>query len=260
MRDKSLGALEARFKDYFAIGEAIAVLMHPFAEVVLHDLASKRIVRLWNAFSNRKAGDPSHLEGASDLFSQEDVLGPYEKVLSSQGRTKSITAALRDAEGEIIGYFCVNLEVTVLDATVEKLLAFTRTPSERPRPMYLNDLEAQINYAVRDYLLSIHKTVDALNRQERIDLVVKIDDMGLFNVRNAIRFVAKALGISRASVYNHLSEAKLRPEGDAPPTVAPTSRAKAKRTDRASAIAAAQTHAQSTVARPVRKKTGVTPA
>src|SRR5690606_24164764 len=119
--------------------------------------ASGRIGRLWHAFSSRKAGDLSGLEGAADLFSEDNVLGPYEKALPSHGRTQSITAAPRDADGGIMGYFCVNLEVTVLDATVEKLLAFTRTPSARPKPMYLNDLEQQISYAVRDYLLSVRK-------------------------------------------------------------------------------------------------------
>lgn len=244
MSDKSLKALEAKFKDYFAIGEAVAILMHPFAEVVLHDLASGRIVKMWNAFSNRRAGGLSHLEGASDLFTDEDVLGPYEKALPSQGRTKSITAALRDADGKIIGYFCVNLEITVLDDTVAKLLAFTEMPGGRPKPLYLNDLEQQISLVVRDYLLSIHKTLDAMNRQERVDLIGLIDDDGLFNARNAIRYVAKALGISRASVYNHLAEAKAQREAGVTSTAPTAGYAVSDRLARANAIASAQAQAE----------------
>ncbi len=47
-------------KDIFAvhrpIAQAIAALLHPHAEVVIHDLRSGRIVDIWNAFSHRKAG------------------------------------------------------------------------------------------------------------------------------------------------------------------------------------------------------------
>ena len=52
-------------KDLFAvhrpIAQAIAALLHPHAEVVIHDLRSGRIVDLWNAFSHRQAGDESLL-------------------------------------------------------------------------------------------------------------------------------------------------------------------------------------------------------
>ena len=200
--------VDERFGPYYAIGEAIAVLLHPHAEVVLHDLKSGKIVRLWNAFTSRKAGDPSYLEGASDLFTEERVLGPYEKALPSQGRTKSITAALYDAEGMITGYFCVNLNVTMIDGIVSQLQDFVRTASERPKPMYLHDFQQQVNYAVRDYLLEINKTIDGLTRQERVELVARIDAEGLFQARNAVRFVATAFSISRASVYNLLAEAQ----------------------------------------------------
>ena len=44
---------------YAPVAEAIARLFHPYAEVAVHDLASDRIVALWNPFSGRKPGDPA---------------------------------------------------------------------------------------------------------------------------------------------------------------------------------------------------------
>lgn len=210
MRNRSTGAVEKKYRDYFAICEAVSILLHPYGEVVLHDISTGKIVRIWNAFSKRKAGDPSHLEGVSDLFTDERILGPYEKALPSHGRTKSMTAALYDADGQIAGYFCVNVDVTALDTVMGRMAAFTSPQTSRPPTIYRNDLQQHINYVVRDYLLAINKTFESLTPAERVKLVAALDESGLFQARNAMKLVANTLGISRASVYNLLAKAKGR--------------------------------------------------
>jgi len=180
------------FAAHFSTGEAIATLLHPYAEVVLHDLRTGRIVRIWNSFTDRKAGDPSNLNGAGDLFPREQaVLGPYEKALQSQGRTKSITAGLRDADDALIGFLCINLDVTVLDQAVAAIAAFASPELKRPEPLYRNDATQHINYVIRDYSLKVNKPIDHLTRAERIELVALIDDVGLFQARNSVILVAR---------------------------------------------------------------------
>lgn len=195
------------FEAHFAIGEAIATLLHPFAEVVLHDLRSGRIVRIWNSFTARKAGDLSNLKDAADTFPEDQpVLGPYEKATSSEGRTKSITVGLRDNEGELIGFLCVNLDVSPIDRAVHLLTAFASPELKRPEPIYRNDLPQHVHYLVRDYSLRVNKPIDYLSRPERLELIALIDRDGLFQGRNAATLVARAMKISRASVYNLLAE------------------------------------------------------
>lgn len=194
------------FAPFLPIGEAIALLLHPFGEVVLHDRRSGNIVHIWNAFGNRKAGDPSHLEGAPDLFTDDQVLGPYEKALAARGRTKSITAAIRDRSSTIIGFFCVNLNISVLDDVAGSIKNFVMTAAARPESIYRNDLQEHVNYVVRDYTIAAKKAVANMTRSERRELISELDDSGVFNARNAVNVVAKALEISRASVYNLLAE------------------------------------------------------
>ena len=194
------------FSTYFPIGEAIATLLHPFAEVVLHDLTTGRIVRIWNSFTERQAGDLSNLKGAQDLFpEQTNILGPYEKALSTLGRSKSITAGLRDGESNLIGFLCVNLDVTVLDKAGVMLAAFASPDLKRPEPIYRTDLQQHLSYLIRDHSLKISKPIDNFSRQDRAELISVIDADGLFLARNAVVLVAKAMKISRASVYNILS-------------------------------------------------------
>jgi predicted transcriptional regulator YheO len=209
------------FSAYFSVGEAIATLLHPYAEVVLHDLRTGRIVRIWNSFTERQAGDLSNLKGAQDLFpDSQSILGPYEKALPSQGRTKSITAGLRGPDGELIGFLCTNLEVTLMDNTIAMLSAFASPELKRPEPIYRTDLQQHISYLVRDFSLRVNKPVDNLTRQERAELVAMVDKDGLFQARNSVMHVAKAMKISRASVYNLLSDIN-RSEGQAEPASPP---------------------------------------
>ncbi|WP_447763498.1 helix-turn-helix transcriptional regulator [Sphingopyxis panaciterrae] len=228
------------FFAYFSIGEAIATLLHPFAEVVLHDLRTGRIVRIWNSFSDRQAGDLSHLDGAKDLFPEnESILGPYEKALPSLGRTKSITAGLRGADGELIGFLCTNLDVSVADNAISVLQAFASPELRRPDPLYKNDLQAHIDYLVRDFSIQVNKPIDNLSRQERVELVAAVDRDGLFQARNAVKHVAKAMKISRASVYNLLTEVNRSGSDETPAPLPGSARASA-----ATRKAAAQTAAQ----------------
>ncbi|WP_447763567.1 helix-turn-helix transcriptional regulator [Sphingopyxis panaciterrae] len=195
------------FAVHFATGEAISTLLHPYAEVVLHDLRTGRIVRIWNSFTDRQAGDLSNLNSAGDLFPNDQaILGPYEKALPSQGRTKSITAGLRGDANELIGFLCVNLDVSILDQAQALMSSFASPELKRPEPIYRTDIQQHISYLVRDYSVKMNKPIDNLTRAERAELIAQVDKDGLFQARNSVMLVAKAMKISRASVYNLLAE------------------------------------------------------
>jgi D-arginine utilization repressor len=204
------------FKQFFPIGEAILSLLHPYAEVVLHDLRTGRIVRLWNSFTERKAGDLSNLKEAQAAFPRDQqVLGPYDKALASQGRTKSITAAIRDENNELTGFLCINLDVTLIDNAAAMLMTFASSEMKRPEPIYRNDMKQHISYLVRDYSLKVNRPIDKLTREQRVQLVALIDREGLFQARNSVLMVATAMKISRASVYNLITESNEQPKSKA---------------------------------------------
>lgn len=213
------------FKSHFSTCEAIATLLHPYAEVILHDLRTERIIQVWNCFTARKAGDLSRLSRAQDLFAKDQaVLGPYEKALESQGRTKSVTAALRDSNGELIGFLCINLDVTLADKAVAMLASFASPQIERPETAFRNDVKQHVNYVVRDYSLNVKKPIDNLTRAQRVELISMMQREGLFQTRNSVMIVATAMKISRASVYNLIAEAAKSIKGGVPEPVSKSSK------------------------------------
>src|SRR5262245_8858355 len=127
------------FATHRPIAQAIAALLHPDAEVVIHDLKSDRIAGIWTAFSHRKAGDESLLGDDIELHLDRDVFGPYDKANADGARLKSITAALRDARSKRIGLLCINLDVALFDQAIKLLSAFAAPSEPRPEAMFRQD-------------------------------------------------------------------------------------------------------------------------
>jgi len=193
---------------FVPVADAIAALLRPHAEVVIHDLRSDRIVDIWNAFSQRKAGDESLLGDDIELHLDRDVFGPYDKANPDGARVKSITAALRDGKGKRIGLMCINLDVSLFDQAVKLLAAFAAPSEPRPEAMFRQDWREHINLVIRAFLDKKRKALKALDREERIALIAELDAAGLFQARNAGPHVASALDVSRATVYTLLNAAR----------------------------------------------------
>jgi D-arginine utilization repressor len=198
--------------DPFAVhrptAKAIAALLHPHAEVVIHDLKTDRIVDIWNAFSHRKAGDESLMADDIELHLDRDVYGPYDKANSDGARLKSISAALRDAKGICIGLLCINMDVSLFDQAIKLLSVFAAPTEPRPEAMFRQDWREEISFTIRAFLERKRKALKALERDERIELIAEIDKAGLFAARNAAPHVASAMNVSRATVYALLNAAR----------------------------------------------------
>lgn len=189
---------------YSSVAGAVSALLHPHAEVVLHDLRTGRIAGIWNAFSGRRVGDESLLDDGTTV--SIDVLGPYEKAGPRGERLKSVTAALPDpAGGPPLGLLCINLDVSRLDEAMCLLGAFIAPREERPVPLFRNDWRERIQLTMKAWLDERGLSIKALTRAERIALVGALDVEHLFETRHAAEHVAQLLGASRASIYSYLA-------------------------------------------------------
>lgn len=105
--------------------EAVARLLGPHAEVVLHDVRDERVLGVWNPVTRRTAGDralPGELGPPGRPA--DDVDGPRETLLPGGRRVSSVSAALRDADGTASAVLCVHLDRTPLDRAAAVLTAF----------------------------------------------------------------------------------------------------------------------------------------
>ncbi len=107
---------------YARICDAVALLFQPYAEVVLHDVASETVVYIAGTFSKRVLGEPSLLDQVS-FGPGETTIGPYEKINWDGRRIKSVSVVLTADEGPV-GVLCINVDVS----------HFQRRPRRAQRP------------------------------------------------------------------------------------------------------------------------------
>jgi predicted transcriptional regulator YheO len=191
---------------YAPVCEAIARLFHPYAEVAVHDLATDRIVALWNPLSRRKVGDPALLSELPQDIGELGVYGPYAKVLPDGRHLTSVSAILADAKGVRRGLMCVNFDRSPLDGVAELLARFVAPVAPRPPELFSRDWREQIALVVEEECRARHLRREQLTREDRLVLVRILNDQGLFSTRQAASHAALALGVSRATVYSLLKE------------------------------------------------------
>jgi D-arginine utilization repressor len=186
---------------------AVALLLGPYAEVVLHDPDTDRVLEIWNPLTSRGPGDPSALGELDRLDpSARDVYGPYEKLLADGRRLSSVSAVLRDDDQRPSVVLCVNLDRTPLERAAALLSAFGAPTTAPPEPLFDQDSSQRVAHVVGAHVRATGRTVERMTRHDRLAVLRALDEAGVFAVRRATPVVAEALRVSRSTVYGLLTE------------------------------------------------------
>ena len=206
--------MENTLSSYKPIADAIVKLLHPYAEVVIHDIERDTIVHIANPYSRREVGDKSYLgldREDSDFGLEKNVLGPYEKTGFDGQRIRSITAVLRDEEAKPIGILCINLDFSPLEkafeSATEVLNGLIRPPDTEARPevIFREEWQELVKLEIRAFRLEKGQMQNSMNTTERRELMRRMDQKRLFYARKSVEQIASLLKISRATAYKDLN-------------------------------------------------------
>ncbi|GAA1090070.1 MULTISPECIES: PAS domain-containing protein [Kitasatospora] len=200
---------DPRVRLWGPVCQAVALLLGPYAEVVLHDAERDRVLAIWNPHAGRAPGDPSLLGELDRLEpAAQDVFGPYEKLLADGRRLSSVSAVLRAEDGRPSAVLCVNLDRTPLDQAAAVLSRFAAPTVERPEALFEQDWTERIQEIVGTHVRERGRAVERFGRAERMEVLADLDRAGVFSVRRAVPVVATALKASRSTVYALLADLK----------------------------------------------------
>lgn len=200
---------------FFPIAQAIEALLHPWAEVVIHDLTSQTIAALFNNFSKRCVGEDSLLEADWRIDNETTYFAPYDKINWDGKRLKSTTAVLRDEKGLPVGLLCINLDISKIDEFQHLLTSFIKpSTATLPKELFNEDWREKISTFVRNHLQQHHLTLNHLTKQQKKELVHLLHKEGAFRAKHAATYVGSVLNISRATVYKYLNELQTRATGE----------------------------------------------
>ncbi|MFF4655853.1 transcriptional regulator [Streptomyces sp. NPDC001381] len=200
--------------------DGIAATFGPVCEVVLHDYRQpeRSVVAVAGSVTGRTVGGAMSEIGMRVLARGDDARDELNYVTrTGTGKlVKSSTMVLRDSTGAVFGALCVNVDVTEVDRVRGLLAALAGTaggPEQAPVTTFGDDIDSVVDALLDDHLRRQDQTWAGLDRTRRLALFRGLDARGVFAVRRAVELVAGRLGISRASAYHYLSQARATAPG-----------------------------------------------
>ena len=204
---------EATFQLLRPLAVGIQRLFDPFCEVVIHDFADfeHSIIHIEGNVSNRSIGG-----AATDLLlmrakhgdTDEDLFN-YLTSLPNGRLMKSSTIFLRDDVGQAYGAFCINFDISAFAGFRELLGDFVTTEDRNDVSEMLSDnIHHTIQSIIAEVVYEKGDESPIMTREGKVDLIARLADKGVFQVKKAVPILADQLGLSRATVYNYLREAR----------------------------------------------------
>lgn len=202
--------MQDHLSQFIPVAEAIAKILQPHVEVVIHDIKKDCIAYIANPYSGRKIGDSSML-GLLDidlekLHKEEDIIGPYENIGIKEQQLRSISAALKNSQGQTIGLLCINLDFSVMEMSLNVLETFLRPNNiaAPPAVLFKNDWKNAIKLEINAFLKENNIVKEKIDTKHRKRLIRRLDKKGFFFARKSIEQLANLLGVSRATAYKDL--------------------------------------------------------
>jgi predicted transcriptional regulator YheO len=191
---------------YLPVAQAITILLHPHAEVVIHDLKTGKIAAIYNNFSKRAVGDESLIEELAEYTILPDVFPVYTKTNWDGRKMKSTTATLRDKKENPIALLCINLDISRWEQFRNFLdqWLINKDHQNQPETLFKDDWREKINLYVSEYLKKEGVILKMLSKEKKRDLIKALYREGAFKAKNAAAYVADVLDLSRATIYNYL--------------------------------------------------------
>ena len=196
---------ETLLHNAITVADAMVALFGTRVEVVVHDVPAATIRHIANPLSHRTVGDPSNIDDI-DVNTGETIIGPYEKINWDGSLIRSISIVQRAVDGSVPFLICVNFDQSDLQAAQRAMQALMpAAPSiAQPEALFRKDWHERVNVFVTEWCATHDTGVGTLTKPQRKDLLRALEASGALAERNAAAYVARVLGISRATVYNDL--------------------------------------------------------
>lgn len=211
-----------KLEPFIGLVDFLADYLGEHTEVVLHDMTDWHcsVVAIRNGYiSGRKVGAPITDLGLSMVKDESWRTVPYRvnyKGTSSTGGTiRSATYFIRDDGGSLIGMLCINMDCqslvdarNVLDSLISIMPVSGSKAAQEPEETFNMDVKDLVASHLRRIVPGHAEDLKKMGRQEKVELVEKLQEMGTFMVKGTIWEVADILGVSVPTVYRYLSTIK----------------------------------------------------
>ena len=201
----------------FQLAKGISRQFGPNCEVVVHDLDSndpnRSIVAIENGHvTGRKVGDgPSHVVLEALRSGRENLTDHLSYLTRTKdGKIlKSSTIYIRDDDGEAIGIFAINYDITLMLAMEENLKQFTTTDQDQREPERISrNVGDLLDELIEQSVKIVGKPVALMTKEDKVKAIQFLNETGAFLITKSGDKVCRFFGISKYTLYSYIDEAK----------------------------------------------------
>lgn len=220
-------------QQYTILVDFLGQVLGPDYEVVLHDLSSmsNSIVAIANGHvSGREVGAPLTslaLTMMSDKrYLNKDFHVNYNGMTKENKILRSSTMYIKDDLGKLVGMLCVNFDdsryhelstklfqlchpdqfveqnLTIRSSLIDTSSLYSYDEAEQ----FPNSIATIMENVIREVIQQDGVPPERLTKGEKIRIVRLLDEQGVFLLKGAVNYVAKALHSSPASIYRYLNQ------------------------------------------------------
>ena len=201
----------------FQLAKGISRQFGPNCEVVVHDLDSNdpnsSIVAIENGHvTGRKVGDgPSHVVLEALRSGRENLTDHLSYLTRTKdGKIlKSSTIYVRDDDGEAIGIFAINYDITLMLGMEENLKQFTATDQDQREPERISrNVGDLLDELIEQSVKIVGKPVALMTKEDKVKAIQFLNETGAFLITKSGDKVCRFFGISKYTLYSYIDEAK----------------------------------------------------
>jgi predicted transcriptional regulator YheO len=194
------------------IAKAIQPSLGHICEVVVHDFSNLNasVIAYEGNLTGRKVGapvTPLSLEIMADCGANRIL---QDRLLTTEdGRViKSTVVALSNEAGNVVGSFCLNIDVTNLRHALHLLGDLAGEAGDSSPYTFPDDLPELVQSVMEQETRRLGRSLASLDAKSRREVVRSLDGHRIFAIRNSAKLVAGHLGVSKATIYSDLEKVR----------------------------------------------------
>ncbi|NJB69094.1 putative transcriptional regulator YheO [Desulfobaculum xiamenense] len=211
-------------EDYIPLVDFLGTFLGKDCEVVLHDttrIESSVVAIANNHISGRRIGSPLTDLGLSIIRERKYVGNHFIMEYNSRSRDgkrlHSATYFIKDADGELLGMMCLNMDVTKVCAArdiLESIVSaggfdFAQSPDVQPvhgEESFHENIEDLTENMVHSVISRYAIPPDRMTADEKTEIVAELNRKGVFLIKGSVAVVARHLEASEATIYRYMQK------------------------------------------------------
>lgn len=181
-------------------------------EVVIHDLTDNNLESSITIIENshvsgRKVGDGPSQAALDALRGDRGELKNHLGYLTrtQDGRLlKSSTIYIRDENGDAVGIFGINYDITNLMMAQNVIQDLTTTQDQSEPKQLISSVNELLDELIEQSVRMVGKPVALMNKDDKIKAIQFLNQSGAFLITKSGDKVSKYFGISKYTLYSYI--------------------------------------------------------